>query len=515
MPNPRLTVPLQYLALAVILALAVWLRVTGIGFGLPYLYQPDEPNKVQAALNIVKTGDLNPHYFRKPTLLIYANALLYLPYIAWAKATGRIEGVHDISAPVRLNMGVGHAASPEIMVAGRLLSAAVGTLVVLLTFLVGRRFFRSPVVPLLAALVVAVSFQHVTQSHYIEVNVFLVAALLGVCWASLRLYERGARNDYLLAGFLVGVAVTCKYPGVVGLVFPVAAHWLRSGRKLVLTREARLGLAMVPVGFFLGTPFALLDPVNFLKGAGGEAYHYATGHEGFEGNTPFWYLRYAWTWEGPLTAVAVLAIYLAIRRKDERLMLLASFPLVYFVFISLFAVRNGRTFMPLTPFAFLLAAGLLVELAGRLRGTSRLPARLLGALALVVVAGFGVWVPLRNSLQFDRRLLTVDSRETARIWIEEHVPAGSRIAIESFSPWVSPERYAVEPVGRAIDQPARWYAEREIQYVVFSQGMFQRYFRDPGRYRDRVEQYEALWQRFPLLKQFNDGDYEIRIHEVR
>jgi len=515
MSNPRLTLSLQYLALTLILALAIWLRVTGIEFGLPYLYQPDEPNKVQSALNIVKTGDLNPHYFRKPTLLIYANALVYLLYVGWAQATGRIDSVHDLAAPVRLTMGVGHAASPELMVAGRVLSAAVGTLVVLLTFLVGRRFFASPVVPLLGALAVAVSFQHVTQSHYIEVNVFLVAALLGVCWASLRLWQRGTRGDYLLAGFLVGVAVTCKYPGVVGLVFPAAAHWLRSGRRLVLTREARLGLAMVPVGFFLGTPYALLDPINFLKGAGGEAYHYATGHEGFEGSTPFWYMQYAWTWEGPLTVVAALAIYLAIRRRDERLMLLASFPLVYSVFISLFAVRNGRTFMPLTPFAFLLAAGLLVALAERLRGAGRLPVRLLGGLALLVVGGFGVWVPLRNSLQLNRRLLTVDSRETARVWIQEHIPAGSRIAIESFSPWVSPERYAVEPMGRAVDQPPEWYTEQRVRFVVFSRGMYQRYFRDPRRYRARVEQYQELWQRFPLVKRFTDGGYEIRIHEVR
>ncbi len=279
--------PTAYLALSLILALAVWLRITGIGFGLPYLYHPDEPSKVAAAENIVRTGDLNPHYFAKPTLLIYANALLYAAYLEWGKATGRLTSGADLAPPEQLVMGVGRIATPDVMVLGRLLSVAVGALVVLLTYSVGKRFLRDWVAALFAALIVAVSFQQVVQSHYIEVNVFLTAALLGVAWASLRLYERGGRTSYLLAGFLVGIAITSKYPGVVGIVFPAVAHWLRSGRTLVLTREAKLGLLMIPVGFFLGTPYALLDPFNFVTGAGYEAYHYSTGHEGLEGGAPF------------------------------------------------------------------------------------------------------------------------------------------------------------------------------------------------------------------------------------
>ena len=508
--------PITALTLALILALAGWLRVTGIGFGLPYLYQPDEPSKVLAAVNIVRTGDLNPHYFAKPTLLIYANALLYVPYVLWGKATGRLTSVQDLAPPERLVMGVGHIATPEVVVLGRLLSAAVGTLVVLLTYLVGRRFLRDRTAALVAALVVAVSFQQVVQSHYIEVNVFLAAALLGVAWASLRLLERGDRASYLLAGFLVGIAITCKYPGVVGIVFPAAAHWLRSGRSLPFTREAKLGLLMVPVGFFLGTPYALFDPFNFVTGAGYEAYHYSTGHEGLEGSAPLWYLQYALTKEGPLALLGLVAGAIALVRRDSRRFLLASFPVVYYLFISVFKVRNGRTFLPLTPFAFLLAAELVVAWARRLRDPAfRLPVRALGAVAVIGFGGAGIAVPLVNSLGFNRQIRTVDSRETARVWIAENLPAGSRIAIEAFSPWVSPERFQVEGVRRTVEFPAEWYVAKGIRYIVFSEGMYGRYFREPDRYRERLAQYEALWRRFPLVRRFDDGGFEIRIHEVR
>ncbi len=508
--------PATYLVLALLLALAAWLRVVGIGFGLPYLYQPDEPSKVLAAVNIVRTGDLNPHYFAKPTLLIYANAMLYLPYLAWGRMTGRLTGAQELAPPERLVMGVGHIATPEVVLLGRLLSAAIGVSVVLLTYLVGLRFLRDRAAALFGALIVAVSFQQVVQSHYIEVNVFLTAALLGVAWASLRLYERGDRRSYLLAGFLVGIATTCKYPGVTGIVFPATAHWLRSGRKLVLSREAKLALLMVPVGFFLGTPYALLDPLDFVTGAGYEAYHYSTGHEGLEGNAPLWYLGYALTREGPLALLGLVAGVAALFRPAGRRFLLASFPVAYYLFISVFKVRNGRTFMPLTPFAFLLAAELVVAWARRLRDPAfRLPVRALGAVAVIGFAGFGIGVPLANSLGFNRRLQTVDSRETARVWIEQNLPAGSKIAIEAFAPWVSPERYQVEGVRRTVEFPAEWYAAKGIRYIVFSEGMYGRYFRDPGRYRERVAQYEALWRRFPLVRRFQDGGFEIRIHEVR
>lgn len=515
MPAPPRPSRLTLILLLLTLILAGVLRVYGIDFGLPYLYQPDEPNKVTAAQNIVKTGNLNPHYFKKPTLLIYANALLYVPYYLKGKAEGRFRTPDDIPAPDRPLMGTGYIGAPDAMVMGRSLTAVLGVWVVLLTWAVGRRFFPNPWVPLVAALAVAVSPMQVTQSHYIEVNIYLVAAILGVLWAALRLYERGEHRDYLLAGFLTGIAVTCKYPGVVAFVFPLTAHWLRSGRKLVITRSLKWMLALIPAGFFLGTPYALFDPVNFVLGAGSEAVHYSTGHEGLEGNTFFWYLHYAWTQEGPLMAVGAVAIFFAIRRRDDRLMLLASFPLVYFIFISLFQVRNGRTFLPITPFAFLLATGFLADLAGRLGALAPAWKRVAAGAALALTLVAGLAVPLIRAIEFDRRLTAVDSRETSRAWIEQNIPAGSHIALEAYSPYLSRDRYRLEYLQRAVEQPADWYAGKGVQYVVFSGGMYGRYLRDPERYPERLAEYRALWDRFPEVRRFNDGEYEVRIHAVR
>jgi hypothetical protein len=515
MPAPPRSSHATLVLLGFTLLLAGALRVYGLDFGLPYLYQPDEPNKVTAAQNIFKTGDLNPHYFKKPTLLIYANTALYLPYYLAGKAQGRFQTRADIPAPDRPLMGTGYIGAPDAMVMGRGLTVLVGLFAVWLTWAVGRRFYPSPWVPLGAALAVAVSPMQVAQSHYIEVNVYLVAALLGVLWASLRVYERGEHRDYLLAGFLTGIAITCKYPGVVGIVFPLTAHWLRSGRRLPLTRPLKGLVLLVPVGFFLGTPYALLDPVNFFLGAGSEAVHYSTGHDGLEGNAFLWYLQYAWTEEGPLMAIGAVAAFLAIRRRDGKLTLLASFPLVYFVFISLFQVRNGRTFLPLTPFVFLLAVGLLAELAGRLGEIGSRGKRIAAGAALALVLAAGLLVPLSRALAFNRTLVGPDARESSRVWIEANLPAGSRIALESYSPYLSRDRYQLAFLSRAVDQPPDWYAASGLQYLVLSEGMYGRYLRDPARYPEQAAAYQALFARFSEVRRFPDGPWMVSVHAVR
>src|SRR5688572_22128775 len=108
----RLTAPA---ALGLTLVLALWLRLTGLGFGLPNIYHPDERQKLTVAATIVRTGDLNPRYFKKPSIVIYVNALIALGYVTAAEATGRIERVADFSGPTMLLIGTGHTDFPEVV----------------------------------------------------------------------------------------------------------------------------------------------------------------------------------------------------------------------------------------------------------------------------------------------------------------------------------------------------------------------------------------------------------------
>ena len=73
--RPALLRGARLVALALIVAVALFFRVWGLAYGLPTLNHPDEPNKIEIAQQMIRSGDPNPHYFKKGTMLIYATAV--------------------------------------------------------------------------------------------------------------------------------------------------------------------------------------------------------------------------------------------------------------------------------------------------------------------------------------------------------------------------------------------------------------------------------------------------------
>ena len=64
--------------LLIVLVIAGLARCWGIGFGLPHTEcRPDETTILRIALKF-GTGDLNPHFFRYPTLYMYVLSCLYI-----------------------------------------------------------------------------------------------------------------------------------------------------------------------------------------------------------------------------------------------------------------------------------------------------------------------------------------------------------------------------------------------------------------------------------------------------
>ena len=153
----------------------------GIDTGLPYLYHPDEPGKVRIAQSMLKTGDLNPHYFLKPGLFIYLNALAYVPYYLTGKSLGIFEHPSDVPYPTVLAMGVGKTSMRTTFLLGRVLSAFFGVGTVAMVYLAGRHIARNGPTGLLAALMMAILPASVLNSRYIhpdaQVVFFVVLSL--------------------------------------------------------------------------------------------------------------------------------------------------------------------------------------------------------------------------------------------------------------------------------------------------------------------------------------------------
>jgi len=334
-------------------------------------------------------------------------------------------------------------------------------------------------------------------------------------------YQRGRTRDYVLAGVMVGLTAATKYNGALILVCLVTAHFLRTGWRGWQDRRLYLAGAASALAFVCATPFAIFDPAKFMADLSLEARHYATGHAGGEGNAALWYVTYLWQAEGLTALLALAALARGLWMRSQPVIVAAAFPVAYFVFISNFMVRNDRTLAPLTPFLFLLAALFLVQAWDWLRRRAPGPDRarpgarpfwVTGAASLLLA--LTLVIPLTGTIQAAHRLTTVDSRETARVWIAQNLPPGARVALESYAPYVDPQRFTVQGMYRLILYPPSWYIDEKFDYLVFSEGMFKRFYREPDKYAQQIAEYDALFQAFEPVKIFTDGDYEVRIYRV-
>lgn len=508
-------VSIESISVGIILLTALLMRIWGVNYDLPYIYHPDEPRYITISQNIFKTGDLNPHFFNYPSLFFYINALVYIPYYLFGKLMGIFHTPNDILPPISLAMGVAKAQMPTTVLLGRIVTIIFGVGIAGLAYFVGKQITGRAVVGVLASLMVAIEPTNVWHSRLITPDIFVTFFSLASFLASILVYQEGKTWQYVVAGICVGLTASSKYNGSLIVLPLLLAHFLHYGKTAFKQPKLYLALLLCGVGFLATTPYAILDSAKFLNDLKYEAQHYSTGHAGMEGNSLEWYLNYMWNTGGGLYLFAALGILYGSILHPKETSLLSLFPLAYFAFISSFVVRNDRTFLPLTPFLFVLAAWFLMNLFDRIRALRVEPLQRLFLAILAILAIINLVLPVSKTIASTQHLMTVNSRETARIWIDDNLPPGAKIAIESYSPFVNPDRFSVQGFGRMIDHDAEWYIEQGFDYLVFSQGMYGRFYREPERYRNEVAQYDKLFERFYLVRVFTDGGYEVRVYKVK
>jgi hypothetical protein len=428
-----------WLAAAIgVTVLGLAFRLTGIAYGLPDHFHWDEPTIMNRAIRMAG-GDLNPHFFYYPTLLMYlllvANGALY--------AVGHVLHLYASSNDFAVSYLTDSTAS---YVVGRGLVATLGAASVLLVFLVGRRFL-SPAAGLIGAALLAVSPVHIGNSHFATNDVPMAFfALLSYVFLW-QVYTRGQTRDYVLAGLVIGLGVSTKYLPVVLLVSLALAHafrlWNETGTWRTATRGfGRLVIAGAAsfVAFAVTSPYVLLDWRTAIHDYGAQsALSSAAGCQNCGLNfVPYLTQTLGWAigWIPYLLALAAL-VSLAWTRGERlrRSILLASFPIMLFLLVGSERQPWPRWLVPIAPFACIAAGAVLWEVARRVvaRLSSRGP---LGAPRPLLFAAAGVLTlvaaaqPAIESARFDHSLLTADPRSQTAAWFEGSVPDGTTVAVQ-------------------------------------------------------------------------------------
>jgi hypothetical protein len=376
---------LAWAALALVLLVALGLRLWGIRQGLPYAYNSDEDSHfVPRAIGMLTLG-WNPHYFVNPPA--YTD-LLRLVFAAWFG--GRAGVSHTF------------ATNPTaVFTLARVCAALLGTLAVWLLYIAGARLFDRGVA-LLAAALEAVAFLPVFYSHLALNDVPTLAPLTLSLLGTAGVLRKGRARDYLVAGIGLGFGCATKYTAGIALLPLLAAAasqylaptprrrtvgrgrgvaWgggtggAEAGgagaaaqgappRAVPAGRPVLVGLALAGAAalaaFLIADPYSVLDFHAFEQGLAHQSSlsGEAQGKLGAPRESGLVYYLWSLTWGlGWVPAIAALAGAVMVWRRERKLgWLLVPAPLLYLLFMGSEGRYFGRWLLPIFPILCLLAA---------------------------------------------------------------------------------------------------------------------------------------------------------------
>ncbi len=433
------------MAIVVIVVLALALRLAGLRYGLPAVYNPDEVAIMARALAFAK-GSLNPHNFLYPTFYFYVLFAWVGVYLAFVYLSGRVGSIGELQ---RL-----YFTDPTgLYTAGRALGAVAGAATTVLVYRLTTRL-ASRRAGIAAALFLAVAPLAVLDGHYVKHDVFATLLVVlayiacGHVWPG-RPGRNAGDRDVIVAGAACGAAFSTHYYCVF-LALPLAWSIVQGRRADGWRRVVRaLGLAglCAALVFVALSPFLAVEPLAAWRditanraivvdravaaGAFAPALRYVEilGRESIG---------------VPVIALSVIGVVWMLIAAPGRAILLLAFPLPFFAFISN-TVPASRYLNPVLPFVAVFAGWAVAEIAATLRfrpwmfWTAVAACALPGALA---------------SVRVDRFIRQPDTRTLARDYIERTIPAGATILVQPYSTVLTPSRDGLrEALTRNVGSP--------------------------------------------------------------
>jgi hypothetical protein len=502
-----------YLILLTIALLALVVRMWGITFGLPFLYRGDEAVIVDRALRMPLDGP-NPHWFSYPTLYIYFQCFVYLLVYGFGWLFGVYSNYSEFARAA--------VEDPTIVYqTGRGVTAILGAAAVALTGIAGSKLsslgeWKAEWIGLGAALLLCLNYIHAEHSHYIstDVPVSFVAACLLLQMGSVALRSDGGTvRQYVVAGLLVGVAASLKYPGALlsSLILYVYVQRLGLRDWKTMIRDYRLPAAAAAslFGFVAGSPFVVLAFREFARDFSAEAEHMRTGHLGFEAVQNGWIAYSKDLYE--TGGLALLAFFLIgglqlVFRRDVFGRALVALVLTLFGIAGLSNALFTRYLIPLMPAACLVAAYSLVAVA------TAVPARLgkltvpLAIVLLVVTTALPAYLIVHRLRLFS----APDTRTLAWGWVAESFGGlgdPRRISIERHSIPLAQRQIDHVTATPLVYDLAR-LEEQGVRFVAVSDRMYRRFLRVPDRYPVEAAFYRTLLTRGMLVEVFSPFDDE-------
>ena len=489
-----------------VLAAAALLRFWSLGAGIPTAIGIDEPQIMNRAVHMMKSGSLNPNgFYDYPGLYLYVQmGVACVRFLAGAMS-GEFRSLND-------------ARPEDFYLWGRAVTAALGTLTVLVVFRIGLRWGTR--YALLASALLAVAPLHVRESHYVLTDVPATFFVTLTFLLSLAAHEKPSAIAFAKAGAAAGLAAATKYPGALAMILPLIGVWMTADVRPSRVTAALSAIAGGVLAFLLAAPYTILDLPGFLNGYAGLAAGYAGGTL----TEPAWltylkHLRLNLRWPATLLIAAglVLAAFRAVRGPGRvRWTLAIVFPLVYFWSVSRQTYVFARYLLPIVPFLCVLAAVAVVAGVSLLRRFA-IPRAVRTAL-IVGLTVAALLPPLMRSIGFVQMIGRRATVELAYNWVQQNVPKGAKIVVETRGIHLPPE-YNWTNLSQLRQREFGEYRSSGVEYLIASSDAFGRYMESPQNAPHEYEQYMRIFGQARELVRFSpSADHpgpELRILKVQ
>lgn len=305
-------------------------------------------------------------------------------------------------------------AYPTLKLTARLLSVIAGTATVYFTYLSAKKLFNTKA-GLFSALVLAFTFNHVAQSKYALVDIYISFFLSVVLYFSVIILteKRGLLEAYILGSIFTTLAFALKYN------FPVfipvlAAHCLVIWRERKLQQNLKELLAAVAVSmavFIMINPYFLLNPQNFiwqLRTILQMSWNFPFGARDLD-NIPniIWYFEYM-AKVGlyyPFFAFVFGGMVIALVKYRSQAILLLSYPVIQLILLEIYTPRSDRYPVWWLPM-LVIFAGLFLWISFRFLKFKK---------ALMFILVVLIMVPILRVLAFDFAIVNQkDTRQQAK-----------------------------------------------------------------------------------------------------
>lgn len=504
--------------LALVVTCALGLRLTGLQFGLPAVYNPDEVAIMARALSFAK-GTLNPENFLYPTFYFYVLFGWVGAYLGFIWLTGGVESLSALQLQFFTD-------PTGIYTAGRLLGVLSGTACIILLFRLTDRLVERRAA-LAAAAFLAVAPLAVRDSHYVKHDVFATLLVLLAYLAIVRIWPFGdagrtSRRSLVLAGAACGMAFSTHYYCVF-LALPLFLVIVLAARRhpvktMTLARQLLWAFGAMGAAFLLLSPFLALNPIDAWRDivANREiVMDRAIAAGAFAPAARYAEMLLTDSLGLPIVALGAIGVCWMLVRSPAQAVVLLAFPIAFFAFIAN-TYPASRYLNPILPFLALFAGYAIAALASAFGA----PARAFWlATALCALPGFVQSV--RTGLFFRQD----DTRTLALRYIEREIPAGSTITVQPYSVPLTPSRPSlVEALTRNLGSPQAASIKFQLQLSIYplpqpvyrliflGQGLdAEKIYVDYGELEGTLDALRRLDVDFVVVKRYNKADRAVQL----